>query len=85
VHEDHELSYTVERLNSSSRVELRNILMVRTATYKEEYGDGKGGWHVERGASPKPLGGRWLELHVERKRTKDSDKTRFNAFTYKTM
>jgi hypothetical protein len=30
---------------------------MNTGTYKEEYGDGSKGWHVERGAPPKPVGG----------------------------
>jgi hypothetical protein len=33
-----------------------------TGTYKEEYEDGHHGWHVERGAPPKPIGGRILRL-----------------------
>jgi predicted phosphodiesterase len=85
VHEDHELSYTVERLNSNNRVHLKNILMIRTSTYKEEYSDGKGGWHIERGASPKPLGGRWLELHIERSYKGYKDTRKINAFTYKAI
>jgi hypothetical protein len=31
-------------------------------TYKDEYGSGLGGWHIERGAPPKPLGGYWMRL-----------------------
>jgi len=34
---------------------------VCTPTYKEEYQDGHGGWHVERMAPPKPLGGYWMK------------------------
>jgi len=83
VHEDHELTYTVERLTQSNKVKLKDILMVRTATYKEEYNKGRGGWHVERGASPKPLGGRWLELHPERIRKDGKEELKVNAFTYK--
>jgi len=45
-----------------------------------EYNEGKGGWHVERAAPPKPCGGRWLEIHFDR--SKSSDWMR--AFTYKT-
>jgi len=85
VHEDHELTYTVERLSSNNKVHLKDILMVRTATYKEEYNEGKGGWHVERGASPKPLGGRWLELHPERAWKDNKETMKVNAFTYKTL
>jgi len=36
---------------------------VQTPTYKEEYGDGKEGWHVERGAPPKPLGCQWFRFY----------------------
>lgn len=32
----------------------------RAGGYKEEYGDGHGGWHIERGGPPKPLGAWWL-------------------------
>jgi len=31
-------------------------------TYKEEYKEGFEGWHVERGAPPKPIGAYWLRL-----------------------
>lgn len=85
VHEDHELTYTVERLTSSHKVRLKDVLMVRTPTYKEEYNEGKGGWHVERGAPPKPLGGRWLEMHPERKYEGRAEEMKVNAFTYKTL
>lgn len=85
VHESQELTYTVERLNGSNVVDLRDILMVRTPTYKEEYNEGKGGWHVERGAPPKPLGGRWLELIPRRIKTNGEDRMVINAVTYKTI
>ena len=62
VHNDYELTYMTERLSLYNIIELKEVVHVRTATYKEEYNDGKGGWHVERGAGPKPLGGRWLHL-----------------------
>ena len=51
--------------NSGKRVyELiqKEIHLAITGTYKEEYVDGFGGWHVERGAPIKPLGGRILTL-----------------------
>jgi len=34
--------------------------------YKEEYGDGSQGWHIERGAPPKPTGGRIILFNVKR-------------------
>jgi hypothetical protein len=40
----------------------KDLHLMLTGTYKEEYGTGSGGWHVERGAPPKPLGGRILTI-----------------------
>lgn len=39
---------------------------VKLSTYKEEYGDGYGGWHVETGKTPRPLGGWWLRFYFDR-------------------
>jgi hypothetical protein len=44
---------------------------VRAAGYKEEYGDGYSGWHIERGAAPKPIGGLWLRIWQENRDTID--------------
>lgn len=49
-----------------TEIRLKQIHHCITGTYKEEYGDGSKGWHVERGAPPKPLGGRILMLSVKR-------------------
>jgi hypothetical protein len=59
--------------------------MIRTATYKEEYNDGKGGWHVERGGTPKPLGGRGLEMHPQRIIKEGKEEIKVTAYTYKTL
>lgn len=39
---------------------------VRCASYKDDYKDGHSGWHVERGMGPRPLGGYWMRLHIDR-------------------
>jgi hypothetical protein len=83
VHECNEVVYTTEYLDQFNNIKLKNILMVRTATYKEEYNNGRGGWHVERGATPKPLGGRWLEINLERKVKDNKELVNLNAFTYR--
>lgn len=80
VHESMEITYTVEYLTNQLTVKLRDVLMVRTPAYKEEYDGGYGGWHVERGAPPKPLGGRWLVLTPKR----DKSSAEVIATTHKT-
>ena len=47
-------------------VQHKHIHSMITGTYKEEYVTGDHGWHVERGAPPKILGGRILELSITR-------------------
>ncbi len=44
----------------------KQIHSMLTGTYKEEFGDGSKGWHVERGAPIKPTGGRILTIEVRR-------------------
>jgi len=82
VHEDYEMTYTVEFLSNQDTVLQRDILMIRTSAYKEEYGDGSKGWHIERGASPKPIGGRWLILKPYRGK---NETRQIQAYTHKTL
>lgn len=61
--------------NAGKRVyeqKLKNIHLAITGTYKEEFGDGFGGWHIERGAPPKPIGGRIITFDVSRNRIENS-------------
>jgi hypothetical protein len=44
------------------RIQHKDIHLMLTGTYKEEYGNGDYGWHVERGAPIKPIGGRILDI-----------------------
>jgi Icc-related predicted phosphoesterase len=55
------------------RQEQKQLHMCLTGTYKEEYGDGSKGWHVERGAPIKPIGGRILTIDYKRVRRNDQD------------
>jgi hypothetical protein len=69
----HELYHHVNMVQYFNRtqdiIQQRRVHQVRTSTYKEEYSSGEGGFHVEKGRSPKPLGGYWLNLQQERLRT----------------
>jgi len=49
----------------------KQLHMMITGTYKEEYGTGSKGWHVERGAPIKPTGGRILTIEYRRTNTKE--------------
>lgn len=73
IHEKWALRYTHERVTGHGRVYLRDQLHLCTGTYKEEYQDGSKGWHVERGAAPKPMGGYWVTFKV--KRSDDKERT----------
>ena len=48
------------------KVTHRQMHLAITGTYKEEYKDGAQGWHIERGAPPKGIGGRIFEFHTRR-------------------
>lgn len=45
-----------------TRIDHTRQLHFRTPGYKEEYSDGYGGWHIERGGPPKPTGAMWLRI-----------------------
>jgi hypothetical protein len=47
-------------------LEQKQLHLMITGSYKEEYGDGSHGWHVERGAPVKPVGGRILQISTVR-------------------
>lgn len=89
VHEDYEMNYRVEYMNHHNQVQTKDILMIRTATYKDEYkkGDeyGATGWAIEKGFSPRFIGARWLELVPSRKQIDGKDIRFIKARTYQTQ
>lgn len=56
VHELYAMYQSKAGLDSRRMPILKDVLHVRTGTYKDEYGDGAFGWHVERGVPAKSLG-----------------------------
>lgn len=69
IHENSSRNDVRECVNHNSKkgysVKQRQLHLMLTGTYKEEYGVGAFGWHVERGAPPKPLGGRILKIECK--------------------
>ena len=49
---------------SGIKIEHKDLHLMLTGAYKEEYEDGSKGWHIERGAPPKPMGGRILTIDI---------------------
>ncbi len=67
VHELYHHVNMVERYdNHNKRIQTKPVHQVRTACYKEEYEDGFGGYHIEKGRPPKPMGGYWLKVGATR-------------------
>lgn len=69
-HHHYLLPITRERLNAVGNQYFDMQYHVRVPGYKQSYGDGTGGWDVERGAVPKPIGAVWLKLTLTGKRLK---------------
>ena len=61
-HNEFVVPLTRARLTRAGRPYLDEQLHVKVPTYKEEYGHGVKGWHVERGAPPKPTGATWISF-----------------------
>lgn len=78
IHENSSRNDVRDMIQHSTRlgfeIKQRQIHMMLTGTYKEEYEDGQHGWHVERGAPPKPIGGRILRLKNVRIKRNGSDR-----------
>lgn len=68
IHEAWTLALPRERISSHGIISQDLQYHVRTPTYKCDYGQGESGWHVERGAPPKPMGCVWLRIYYERKK-----------------
>lgn len=69
VHEKYIIEYPQERISNRGILSIRPQTHIRVATYKEEFQHDMGGWHVERGGGPKPLGGTWLNFEIKDQKT----------------
>lgn len=61
------------KLSHHNTIKQETQVHVRTGGYKDEYGEGIGGWSIERGMPPKVQGGAWVRFYIE-----DSHKRTFN-------
>jgi hypothetical protein len=68
IHENSARNDTREIVDNRNNfaIKHKDLHLMLTGAYKEEYGDGSKGWHVERGAPIKPIGGRILTIDTNR-------------------
>jgi hypothetical protein len=54
----------VRQFLGKAEVVLDEQIHVRIGSYKRSHGDGFGGWELEKGLPPKPVGAVWMRLHI---------------------
>lgn len=62
-HDQYHVPIARERMSAQGAIHRDIVHFIRTGTYKDEYGLGSGGWAVEKGHAPKPLGCSWLHFY----------------------
>jgi hypothetical protein len=67
-HDDWTLSIPRERISRDGMLYRDEQLHIRCPGYKDAWGDGSGGWEVERGLGPKSIGSVWLRFFYSRAR-----------------
>lgn len=74
-HTHNEWQFPIQRIRLTNKgtVYHDEQLHLKVPSYKEEYQDGFGGWHVERGAPPKPIGALWLRFSARKTKEKGKD------------
>jgi hypothetical protein len=54
-----------ERLSMAGRQYKDLVWFVRIPGYKDEYGDGAAGFHIEKGRDPRPVGAVWVRFYYD--------------------
>ncbi len=58
---------TITTVTMAGLIEKRQQWFLRCSTYKDEAGEGKGGYHVKNGRAGRPKGGWWLHMTFKNK------------------
>jgi hypothetical protein len=64
IHENWSRNDVRDSLDKTNQMIHKKLHLMVTGAYKEEYEDGAFGWHIERGAPPKEVGGRLLDIYT---------------------
>jgi len=69
-HVHYKEAFPVRQLSMTERgtIVQKDVWCLRCGSYKDEFKAGEGGWHVERGMGPRPLGGWWLNIYFSPRR-----------------
>lgn len=77
-HNGYHIPITRERMSGKGKLYFDTQHHLRIPGYKQAYGDGSGGWEVERGGVPKPLGSWWVKLYCEQGQIKIQPVSQFS-------
>ena len=64
IHSSYAVDHEQYRVNDAGRPYVAVQEHLSTGTWKNEYGRGEGGWHVERGMGPRQASGWWCRFRV---------------------
>lgn len=65
IHEEWQFPVARIRITDNGEIRHDEQLHIQVPSYKDEYGIGYGGWHIETGKPPKPIGAVWLTFYKE--------------------
>lgn len=68
IHKLNNSTHVRKYLNTQLNLVQKKQSFLRTGTYKDEYQQGEGGWSVEKGMGPVPLGGQWIYFRWDSKK-----------------
>ena len=68
IHSSYAIDHEQFRINRSGKPYVAVQSHLSVGTFKDEFGDGSGGWHVERGMGPRQKSGWWCHLRHSARR-----------------
>tara|TARA_R110002020_G_scaffold102076_2_gene239955 strand:+ start:167 stop:1054 length:888 start_codon:yes stop_codon:yes gene_type:complete len=74
IHEEWRVTYQRARITQGGKPYQDEQQHLCLPTYKDEYRDGSGGWHIQQGRPPKPLGAAWLRFYYDRAKDGEASK-----------
>lgn len=73
------------RLSRTNRQYKDEQAHIKIPSYKDDFGTGAGGWHVERGGPPKTTGAVWLRFYFEQAHPEGEHSPQVNSIRFEVM